>query len=105
MKAVLASVALLGLLLTAPGCGEPDLPDPADFPVAGPGCSSKTNVSPWVGTPTADSNRFHCVLTIQTCGGPKTYKSGARAGGTGMCDDYWKVHGALANREICCTKP
>jgi hypothetical protein len=102
MRIVLVPIVLLGLLLT--GCGEPELPNPADFTAAGPGCQSKKNVSPWVGTPAAGAATFQCVLTVQTCDGPKTFKSGARSGGTGMCDDYWKVHGALANREICCTR-
>ena len=51
MRIVLVPVVLLGLLLT--GCGEPELPNPADFAAAGPGCQSKKNVSPWVGTPAA----------------------------------------------------
>ena len=104
MRTALAPAALLALLLTAPGCGEPALPNPADFPAAAAGCQGKRDVSPWVGTPAAGPTTFQCVLTIQTCDGPKTFKSGARPGGTGMCDDYWKVHGALANREICCAR-
>ena len=79
------------------------LPNPADYPAASPNCLRKANVSPWVGTPAVDSNKTsQCVLTIHTCAGVKTYKSAVRAGGTGMCDDYWKVHDALLNREICC---
>jgi predicted small lipoprotein YifL len=31
MKTVFASAALLGLLFAAAGCGEPELPNPADF--------------------------------------------------------------------------
>jgi hypothetical protein len=45
---------------------------------------------------------FQCVLVIHTCDGVKTYRSAVRPGGAGMCDDYWRVHDALVNREICC---
>ena len=79
------------------------LPSPADYPAAGPNCRRKINLSPWVGTPGVDwPKTYQCVLTIHTCDGVKTYKSAVRPGGTGMCDDYWKVHDAMANREICC---
>ncbi len=79
------------------------LPNPADYPAAGPNCRRVASLSPWVGTPAVDwPKTYHCVLTIHTCEGVKTYRSAVRPGGTGMCDDYWKVHDALANREICC---
>ena len=79
------------------------LPNVADYPAADPNCPRKTDVSPWVGTPVVDwPKTYQCVLTIHTCDGVKTHKSAVRPGGTGMCDDYWKVHDALVNREICC---
>lgn len=82
--------------------GEP-LPDPDDYPKAGANCSRKVNLSPWVGTPGVEWPRtFRCVLSINTCNGVKTYTSGVRPGGAGMCADYWRAHDALVNREICC---
>jgi hypothetical protein len=45
---------------------------------------------------------YQCVLTYHTCFGAKTVRSSVRPGGTGMCADYWAVHDALAQREICC---
>jgi hypothetical protein len=41
-------------------------------------------------------------MDIHTCEGTRTFTSGVRAAGTGMCDDFWRVHNALAQREICC---
>jgi hypothetical protein len=81
------------------------LPDPADYVAAGPHCQRRVNVSPWVGTPVVEwPKTYRCVLDIHTCDGTKTYKSSIRPGGTGMCDDYWNVHNALVNREICCDR-
>ena len=82
---------------------EDKLPVPADYPEAGANCKRRVNLSPWVGTPAVDwPKTYQCVLTIHTCDGVKTYRSGVRPGGTGMCADYWKAHDALVNREICC---
>jgi hypothetical protein len=82
--------------------GDP-LPDPADYPAAGPGCKQKKRVTAWIGTPAVDwPKTYHCVLDLHTCEGMKTYKSGVRPGGTQMCADYRSVHDALAGREICC---
>lgn len=79
------------------------LPDPASFVPAGPNCQRKVRVSPWVGTPSVNwPTTLECMLTIHTCTGPKTIRSAERKGGTGVCDDYWKVHDALATMEICC---
>jgi hypothetical protein len=84
----------------------PGLPLLTDFPPAPQSCGRKVNVSPWVGTPAVEwPKTFHCVLTVHTCGGLRTYRSDVRPGGTGMCDDYWTVHKALANVEICCGQP
>ena len=95
------------LLLVSPAASQQEpkgnLPDPTDYRAAGPTCQTTVKVSPWVGTPAVDwPSTYHCVLDIHTCEGVKTYKSDVRPGGTGMCDDYWKVHHALADREICC---
>jgi hypothetical protein len=81
------------------------LPNPADFVPTSPQCKRKVGVTPWVGTPAAGSSgAFHCVLTINTCDGPKTYKSAPRSSGPTMCADYWRVHDELVNREICCER-
>jgi hypothetical protein len=82
--------------------GDP-LPNPADYTEAGAYCRRRVKVSPWVGTPGVDwPKTFQCVLVIHTCDGVKRFTSGVRPGGTGMCDDYWRVHNALADRVICC---
>src|SRR5688572_15660178 len=82
--------------------GDP-LPNPADYPAAGPSCQRRVSVTPWVGTPGVEwPKTFRCVLSIHTCDGVKTFRSGVRAVGAGMCDDYWKVHRELTDREICC---
>jgi hypothetical protein len=82
--------------------GKP-LPTREDFPEAGANCKRRVNLSPWVGVPGVDwPKTFQCVLKIHTCEGVKTYTSAVRPGGTGVCDDYWKVHDELVNREICC---
>ena len=84
--------------------GDP-LPNPDDYPEAGPSCKRRHKVAPWVGTPGVDwPNTFRCVLTIHTCDGVKRFTSGVRSAGAGMCDDYWRVNNALADREICCDK-
>lgn len=82
---------------------EDKLPKPEDYPAAGSDCKRRVNVSPWVGTPAVEFTKTgQCVLSINTCKGGKCYKSGAREIGTDFCEDYWRVHRALANREICC---
>jgi hypothetical protein len=79
------------------------LPNPADYAEAGANCKRKVKVSPWVGVPGVDwPKTFRCLLKIHTCDGVKTYTSAVRPGGTGVRDDYWKVHNELVNREICC---
>ena len=91
---------------TAPSqqSGDP-LPNPEDFVETGANCRREVKVSPWVGTPGVDwPNTFRCVLVIHTCDGVKRYTSGVRPAGTGMCDDYWRVHNALADRMICCDR-
>ena len=93
---------LLAPSATEEGIGDP-LPDPDTYPAAGPTCRRRVNMSPAVVTPGVDwPNTYRCVLDIHTCEGTKTTTSGVRDGGTGMCDDFWSVHHALANREICC---
>jgi hypothetical protein len=85
---------------------EKALPNPVDYPAAGANCKRRVKLSPWVGTPGVDwPKTFQCVLSIHTCDGVKTYKSGVRAAGAGMCADYWAAHGALTNREVCCDAP
>jgi hypothetical protein len=105
-RVALLTIPLLLLPYPAAGTQQPTqntLPNPADFVAAGPNCKRKVNLSPWVGTPGVEwPKTFRCVLTIITCDGVKTYTSGVRAAGTGMCADYWKAHDALVNREICC---
>jgi hypothetical protein len=87
----------------APEQPEEPLPTSADYSAAGPNCKRRVKLSPWVGTPGVDwPNTFRCVLTIHTCDGVKTYRSGVRSAGTGMCADYWGAHNAVATREICC---
>lgn len=82
---------------------QSNLPNPADYPAAGPTCQNRVKLSPWVGTPGVDwPKTFRCVLSIHTCDGVKTYTSGVRPAGTGMCADYWSAHDALVNREVCC---
>jgi hypothetical protein len=79
------------------------LPNPAEFIPAGPQCQRRVNMSPIVGTPAVDWPRtYQCVLTFHTCTGPRTIRSSVRPGGEGMCADYWGVHDALAQRQICC---
>ena len=79
------------------------LPNPNDYPVAGANCGRKVDVSPWVGTPAVEFTKTaRCVLTINTCEGVKTFTSEVREVGQNICDDYWAVHQAFANREICC---
>jgi hypothetical protein len=80
-----------------------NLPNPADYPAGGRNCQRRVKMSPWIGTPAVNwPETYQCVLALHTCDGVKKYQSGVRPGGAGMCDDYWKVHDALANREICC---
>jgi hypothetical protein len=103
-----AALLIVASILAAPPAGSQQppqntLPNPTDFVPAGPHCQRRVNVSPWVGTPEVNwPKTFQCVLSIHTCRGVKTYRSAERPGGDGMCDDYWSVHHALANREICC---
>lgn len=79
------------------------LPNPADFPQAGPTCKRRVKVSPIVTTPGVKwPMTFRCELTFHTCAGPETVTSDERKTGAGMCADYWKVHDELAKREICC---
>jgi hypothetical protein len=93
-------------LLALAGAEQPvqnTLPNPDDYVAAGPYCERKVKVSPWVGTPAVNwPKTYQCELVVHTCHGPKTYRSSVRPGGTGMCDDHWRVHDALASREICC---
>lgn len=106
--ALLLGVGILILVLPAPAAApqqpeQSNLPNPADYPAAGPNCRRTVKLSPWIGTPGVEwPKTFQCVLSMHTCEGPKTYKSGVRPAGTGMCADYWRVHDALVNREVCC---
>jgi hypothetical protein len=107
-RGFVAAVVLLAVSVFAALAGpeqptQNQLPNPGDFIPAGPHCKKRVNMAPWVGTPAVDwPKTYQCVLTYHTCHGPKTVRSSVRPGGTGMCDDYWAVHDALANREICC---
>jgi hypothetical protein len=81
------------------------LPKPADFVAAGPACKRKVEVKPRIESPAVDFPKtYRCELTIYACEGAKTYRSSVRPAGTGVCDDYRKVHDALAKREVCCDK-
>jgi hypothetical protein len=99
---VLASTLLLPTAATQQRA-QNELPDPASFPAAGPNCQRRMTLSPWVGTPASRTpGKFHCVFSLTTCRESLTVTSDERDSGTDMCADYWKVHGALASREICC---
>jgi hypothetical protein len=101
---------LLALVMFAAHAGSEQpvqnaLPNPNDFIPAGAHCQKRVNMSPWVGTPAVDwPKTYRCVLTYHNCLGPQTVQSSVRPGGEGMCKDYWAVHSALANREICCDR-
>src|SRR5262245_21340947 len=96
--------SLFSATATPQELGDP-LPNPADFVRSEGACRRKVNMSPWVGTPGVDwPNTFRCVLVIHTCEGVKRFTSGVRPAGAGMCDDYWRVHNELAQREICCDR-
>jgi hypothetical protein len=107
VRRVLLLLLALPVLLASPSAAEEELgdplPDPDSYPAAGPGCQDKRRMSPFVATPGVDwPSTYRCVLDIHTCDGVRTYTSGVRPGGTGMCADFWSVHDALARREICC---
>jgi hypothetical protein len=87
-------------------CKPPrDLPQPSEFPPAGPLCKNKMRLNPWVGTPECEPGVFQCVLDYYTCRGAKTVHSNLRSAGDGMCDDYWAAHATLGKIEICCDPP